>query len=194
MSTRRASAVARLTLLLAALGACSEDAATAFPEEDASPDDAPTFDVPTDAGLDAGTDRGPGTDNPAPVDRRATTETTVCPASCAASADCDPCRTPDTPSTVQYCCLSGLCVSMTGMCPASTDGGPADSMPSDAPGDGGDAPSVDDADPTDDVPDPADDTGAPPDDVGPPSDLGGDAGAGDAGDATAAMDAADAGG
>ena len=200
MTTRRAPFL-RLALVLTALGACSEDAAMSFPEEDASDQDAPTFDVPTtDTGLDAGTDRGAATDTPARD--RAATETTICPASCGASADCDPCRTADTPSTVQYCCLSGLCVSMTGTCPASTDGGPGDAMPTDGPGDGGgdggDGAGTDDMpDPTDDAP--ADDTGMlPPDDVGPASDLGGDAATGDAatgdaatGDAVATMDAAD---
>lgn len=184
-----------LALLVTALGACSDDTMTAFPEEDASPqEDAPAFDIPTtDTGFDAGTDRGSIPDTTPPRDR-GSVETTVCPASCGASSECDPCRTSDTPSTVEYCCISGLCVSMTGTCPAFTDGGPGDAMPSDAAEGGADAPGVDDAaDPTDDAPDPTDDTGTPPSDVGPASDLGGDAASGDAGaaDATATMDAAD---
>lgn len=195
MSTRP-TALQRLSLALVvtALGACSDDTMTAFPEEDANAqEDAPTFDVPvTDAGFDAGTDRGTVTDTTPPRDR-GSVETTVCPASCGASSECDPCRTSDTPSTVQYCCISGLCVSMTGTCPTITDGGPGDAMPSDAAEGGADAPGGDDAvDPTDDAPDPTDDTGTPPDDVGPASDLGGDAASGDgsAADASAPMDAA----
>jgi hypothetical protein len=196
MSTRRsASQPLGLALLVTLLGACSDDTMTAFPEEDASAqEDAPTFDVPsTDTGFDAGTDRGTVPDTTPPRDR-GSVETTVCPASCGASSECDPCRTADTPSTVQYCCISGLCVSMTGTCPAFTDGGPGDAMPSDAAEGGADAPGGDDAvDPTDDAPDPTDDTGTPPADTGPASDLGGDAASGDASaaDATATMDAAD---
>jgi hypothetical protein len=194
MSTRRSAfQPLSLALLVMTLGACGDDTMTAFPEEDASAqEDAPTFDVPsTDTGFDAGTDRGTGTDTSAPRDR-GSVETTVCPASCGASSECDPCRTADTPSTVQYCCISGLCVSMTGTCPAFTDGGPGDAMPSDAAEGGADAPGGDDAaDPTDGAP--GDDAGTPPDDVGPASDLGGDGPSGDASaaDASATMDAAD---
>jgi hypothetical protein len=188
MSTRRTAAL-RLAFVITALSACSDDAMMSFPEEDASDQDAPSFDIPTDTGSDTGTDRG----NDVPVTRdRGNTETTVCPASCGASAECDPCRTADTPSTVQYCCISGLCVSMTGTCPASTDGGPGDADPGDAAEGGADAPSFDDTpDPTHDAPDPTDDGPSPPADAA--SDLGGDAStaidatAGDAtaGDATA---------
>jgi hypothetical protein len=208
MSTRDAF-VRRLALALVvtSIGACSDDAMTSFPEEDASDQDAPTFDIPaTDTGADTGTaDRGTATDNPVSRDR-GTSETTVCPASCSASAECDPCRTSDTPSTVQYCCISGLCVSMTGTCPTITDGGPGDATgdgPSDAAGDGA---AADGADPTDDMPDEPD-AGSPPADVTAASDLGGDAradgaattdrGAVDAStpaDATTAMDATDGGG
>jgi len=186
-----------LALLVTTLGACGDDPTTAFPEEDATPqEDAPAFDIPTtDTGFDAGTDRGPGVDTQPPRDRGNPTETTVCPSSCGASSECDPCRTSDTPSTVQYCCISGLCVSMTGTCPAFTDGGPGDAMPSDAAEGGADAPDpTDDApDPTDDAPDPTDDTGTAPADVGAASDLGGDSSAADArvADAAVSMDAAD---
>jgi hypothetical protein len=201
MSTRR-TFTQRLALafVVTALGACSDDTMTAFPEEDASDQDAPSFDIPaTDTGSDTGaTDRGTGTDRPPPRDNGGA-ETSICPASCAASAECDPCRTPDTPSTVQYCCISGLCVSMTGTCPTLTDGGPGDTG-GDAAADGAtDGSPGDDADPTDDMPD--EDTGSPPADVGPASDLGGDARATDGSatdgsatdasvDATASMDAA----
>lgn len=194
MSTRRSAfQPLSLALLVTTLGACSDDTMMAFPEEDASAqEDAPSFDVPSaDTGFDAGTDRGTVTDTTPPRDR-GSVETTVCPASCGASSECDPCRTADTPSTVQYCCISGLCVSMTGTCPAFTDGGPGDAMPSDAAEGGADAPGVDDAaDPTDGAP--GDDAGTPPADVGPASDLGGDGPSGDASaaDASATMDAAD---
>lgn len=184
-----------LALLVMTLGACGDDPTTSFPEEDATPqDDAPAFDIPTtDTGFDAGTDRGPGTDTQPPRDRGTATETSICPSSCGASSECDPCRTSDTPSTVQYCCISGLCVSMTGTCPAFTDGGPGDAMPADAAEGGADAPSGADADPTDDAPDPTDDTGMTPADVGTASDLGGDSSAADArvADAAVSMDAAD---
>lgn len=197
-TTRFALRRLALALLVTSAAACGDDAMTAFPEEDASDQDGPSFDLPaTDNGaVDTGTtDRGTATDTPVIRDRGAS-ETTICPASCAASAECDPCRTDDTPSTVQYCCISGLCVSMTGMCPAGGDGGIGGDAASDAANDGAaDAPSFDD------VPDPGDtgdepDADPPPDDVGPASDLGGDAtpgadGSADAGaDAGAAMDAA----
>ncbi len=196
MSTR-STAFRRLALalLVTTLGACGDDPTTSFPEEDATPqEDAPAFDIPTtDTGFDAGTDRGPGTDTQPPRDRGTATETSICPSSCGASSECDPCRTSDTPSTVQYCCISGLCVSMTGTCPAFTDGGPGDAMPADAAEGGADAPSGADADPTDDAPDPTDDTGMTPADVGTASDLGGDSSAADASvaDAAVSMDAAD---
>ena len=206
MSNRRPLAL-RLAFVFAALGACSGDETdrSAFPDEDASADDAPLgFDVQSaDAPrADAAADRGPVTTDRGFADRGAS-ETTVCPASCTASADCNPCRTADTPSTVSYCCISGLCVSMTGTCPASPgDGGTGDANDGSSPGDAfdpGDTP-----DPTDTPPDPTDDAGPPPDDV--TSDLGGDAATAvdaTAGDATAvdvtldaavAMDAADGGG
>ncbi|MDB4928646.1 MAG: hypothetical protein JWM10_1130, partial [Myxococcaceae bacterium] len=42
----------------------------------------------------------------------------VCPSSCGADVDCGPCRTSSDPDSVRYCCLSGLCISMTGVCPS----------------------------------------------------------------------------
>jgi hypothetical protein len=193
MSNRRTVAL-RLSFIFTALSACSDDTMMSFPEEDASDQDAPSFDIPaTDTGTDTGADRGSVNDVPVTRDRGAA-ETMVCPASCGASAECDPCRTTDTPSTVQYCCISGLCVSMTGTCPTSTDGGPGDAAPSDAAEGGADAPSFDDTpDPVGDVPDPTEDVTEPPVDA--TSDLGRDATASDgatATDATVTMDAADA--
>ena len=119
----RHSLLLRLAFVATALSACSDNTMTSFPEEDASgAEDGPSFDIPrSDASADVGTaDRGTTTDRGTPVDRGTST---VCPASCGASAECDPCRTTDTPPTVAYCCISGLCVSMTGTCPAGNDGG-----------------------------------------------------------------------
>ena len=49
----------------------------------------------------------------------------ACPSSCGSDIDCNPCRTSSDPATVRYCCLSGLCISMTGVCPSGmmTPGG-----------------------------------------------------------------------
>lgn len=193
----RAHHLLRLGLIFGLLGACGDDTSNAFPpESDASTtEDVPTFDVPQmDTGaVDTGTvDRGSPTDTQR-VDRGPTPDRGGgdCPASCTTSAECDPCRTADTPDTVQYCCISGLCVSMTGACNVPGDVPSADSMGSDA-SEGGS--------PFDDVPDPDD---APEEDTGtpPPVDAGSETGTGaetgadggsDAGmDATAAaMDAA----
>jgi hypothetical protein len=48
----------------------------------------------------------------------------VCPSSCGADVDCNPCRTSSDPESVRYCCLSGLCISMTGVCPSTMMGTP----------------------------------------------------------------------
>lgn len=154
------------------LGACGDDPADAFPEEDGSAaEDAPTFDVPTmDAGNDVGTvDRG--TTDTQRVDRGPAPDRGGgdCPASCTTSAECDPCRTADTPDTVRYCCISGLCVSMTGSCSVPGDVPMSDGTGDAAEGgDPSDAPDLDDAS-SDDAGDK--DAGTPP-----PVDADGDAG------------------
>lgn len=194
----RASHLLRLGLIFGLLGACGDSGGDAFPpEQDGSAtEDAPTFDVPTmDSGVvDTGTvDRGAPVDN-GRVDRGPTPDRGGgdCPASCTASAECDPCRTADTPDTVQYCCISGLCVSMTGACNVPGDVPPGDSTPGDA-SEGG-TPGGDGGDPFDDAPDPDD---APDEDAGtpPPVDAGSEAGTGaetgaDGGSDAGSMDAA----
>ncbi|MDO9015498.1 MAG: hypothetical protein Q8S73_13800 [Deltaproteobacteria bacterium] len=51
----------------------------------------------------------------------------ACPSSCGTDLDCNPCRTSSDPDSVRYCCLSGLCISMTGICPSTLpDGGFSD--------------------------------------------------------------------
>ncbi len=47
--------------------------------------------------------------------------TPVCPATCGFDSDCNPCRSPSDPGTVNYCCTSGMCVYRTTTC------GPIDS-------------------------------------------------------------------
>jgi len=161
----RASHLLRLGLMVTMLGACGDDTSNVFPEEDASPaEDAPTFDVPSmDSGNDVGTvDRG--TTDIQRVDRGPTPDRGGgdCPASCTTSAECDPCRTADTPDTVRYCCISGLCVSMTGSCSVAGDGGGGTDGSSDAAeGGGADAPDFDDV-PEDDAGDKDADTPPPP--------------------------------
>ncbi len=143
------------------LGACGDDPAGAFPEEDAQTEDAPTFDIPTmDAGNDVGTvDRGTPPVDRGTVDRGGGN----CPASCTTSAECDPCRTGDTPDTVRYCCISGLCVSMTGSCTVAGDGGTPDGM-----GDAAEGGSPTDGPDLDDAPDPDDGSGGDKDVATPP--------------------------
>lgn len=193
----RATSFLRLGLVVCALGACSEDPENSFPpESDASAEDtsSPMFDVPTDLGTsttDRGTtDRGNTTERPPAVDRGGGD----CPASCTTSAQCDPCRTADTPDSVQYCCISGLCVSMTGSCTVSGDVPTGDTSSDASEGGAPDSSGIgDDAPDLDDVPE--DDTGEPP-----PVDAGSDAGtstpadaATDAGSSMDAAAAADAG-
>ena len=43
----------------------------------------------------------------------------MCPSACSRDLDCDPCRTSSDPVSVRYCCLSGLCISMSGVCPST---------------------------------------------------------------------------
>lgn len=152
---QRSSFLRALSLCLGVLVGCgADDPSMAFPEDDAQVEDGamvevdagevPSFDVPgMDRGnptLDVGTDRGGG-----PVDTGSvsTDRGTVmaCPSACSADIDCDPCRTSTDPSTVRYCCLSGLCISMTGVCPGGmmmppgdggTDGGADGGLPTDA--------------------------------------------------------------
>ncbi len=154
------------------LGACGDDATDVFPEEDANTaEDAPTFDVPTmDAGNDVGTaDRG--TSDTQRVDRGTVDRGGGdCPASCTTSAECDPCRTADTPDTVRYCCISGLCVSMTGSCSVGGDGGTPDGT-----GDAAEGGSPTDGPDLDDAPDPDDGSGGDKDVATPPVDAGSDA-------------------
>ena len=126
------------------MGCGGNDPSMSFPEDDAAAvdetatiDDAgtPTFDV---GSRDSGTtpvfdipvtDRGSTTtDTGTSTDRGTVTPTDrgtvmACPSACTADVDCDPCRTSSDPSTVRYCCLSGLCISMTGACPTSMTGG-----------------------------------------------------------------------
>ena len=171
---QRSSFLRALSLCLGVLVGCgADDPSTAFPEDDAAVEDgavvemdageSPSFDVP---GLDRGTtldtgsvttDRGGSTDNGSvstdrggPVDTGSvsTDRGTVmaCPSSCGSDIDCDPCRTASDPSTVRYCCLSGLCISMTGVCPGGMtmppggdggtggDGGADGGLPTDAAG------------------------------------------------------------
>jgi len=156
---RRSSFLRAISLCLLGLtvGCGAEDPATMFPDEDGSIIDTdtgeesdagavPSFDIPVaDAGnpsFDSGTpvDRGvTPTDRGTPVDTGVVTPTdrggpVMCPSSCSADLDCDPCRTSSDPDSVRYCCLSGLCISMTGVCPST--GGPTPG--SDGGGAGGD--------------------------------------------------------
>ncbi len=156
---RRSSFLRAISLCLLGLtvGCGAEDPATMFPDEDGQVDtdvgeetDAgalPSFDIPgVDTGnpsFDAGTpvDRGvTPTDRGGPVDNGVVTPTdrggpVMCPSSCSADLDCDPCRTSSDPDSVRYCCLSGLCISMTGVCPSMGGGGGSDG--GGAGGDGG---------------------------------------------------------
>ncbi len=180
----------RLVAVTSALAACGGDDTSAFaPEGDASAADVGTPDDVTTT-VDAVVDV-PRVDTGA-VDRPGTDGQGVCPASCTSTADCAPCRTPDQPSTVQYCCISGLCISMTSTCATV----PTDAPSPDALGDGAgaEAATSDGATGLDDVTGPGDDASTPPDDVPvkPPADAGSDdlgGAAGDAGDAGASGDA-----
>lgn len=106
--------------------------------EETDAGEVPTFDIPGvdtgnpsfDAGtpdrggpVDTGTDRGTDTGSVTPTDRGGPV---MCPSSCSADLDCDPCRTSSDPDSVRYCCLSGLCISMTGACPSTMMGGGGD--------------------------------------------------------------------
>lgn len=155
---QRSSFLRALSLCLGVLVGCgADDPSMAFPEDDAAVEqdgavvemdagEIPSFDVPgIDTGnpsFDVGTDRGtPRVDTGSTTDRGTTPVDTgtistdrgspmACPSSCGTDLDCNPCRTSSDPDTVRYCCLSGLCISMTGVCPSGmpmpgTDGGGA---------------------------------------------------------------------
>lgn len=162
---QRSSFLRALSLCLGVLAGCgADDPSMVFPEDDAQVEEdgavpemdageIPSFDVP---GVDLGNptlDTGNPVDTGGPVDTGTTdrggpVDTGVivtdrggpaaCPSSCGSDIDCNPCRTSSDPDSVRYCCLSGLCISMTGVCPsemmmppggdggASGDGGGAD--------------------------------------------------------------------
>ncbi len=148
---QRSSFLLALSLCLGVVMGCgADDPSMAFPEDDAAVADdtaivemdagvVPSFDVPVldrgNATLDIPIDRGSRVDTGTSTDRGGPVDTGVvptdrggpvaCPSSCTADLDCDPCRTSSDPSTVRYCCLSGLCISMTGVCPSGmmTGGG-----------------------------------------------------------------------
>ncbi len=115
----------------------------------------PTFDVPTDNTVvpDVPEIDAPRPDVTTPVDRPITTDRVtptdtappgMCPSSCRATSDCDPCRTAGDPGN--YCCISGLCLYMTGACSAPVpDGGTSPGDGGGAPGDGGGDGGLDDA-------------------------------------------------
>jgi hypothetical protein len=142
---QRSSFLRALSLCLVVIVGCgADDPSMVFPEDDAAVDadgtvvemDAgalPSFDVPVaDVGnptpdrgtptVDTGTDRG---NTVVDTGSTSTDRGTVmaCPSSCGSDLDCNPCRTSSDPSSVRYCCLSGLCISMTGACPSEMMGG-----------------------------------------------------------------------
>jgi hypothetical protein len=149
---QRSSFLRALSLCLGVLVGCgADDPSMAFPEDDAAvgedgavvemdAGELPSFDVPgIDRGtptLDVGIDRGGPVDTGSSTDRGTTPVDTgvistdhgspvACPSSCGSDVDCNPCRTSSDPDTVRYCCLSGLCISMTGVCPSGMPmGGP----------------------------------------------------------------------
>lgn len=142
---QRSSFLRALSLCLGVLVGCgADDPSMAFPEDDAAVEqdgavvemdagEVPSFDVP-------GVDRGnPTLDTGNPVDRGRPVDTgttdrggpvdtgvivtdrggpVACPSSCGSDIDCNPCRTFSDPDSIRYCCLSGLCISMTGACPS----------------------------------------------------------------------------
>ena len=155
----RGTVFLRFVLLGSLLVGCGDDPVPSFTPEDVSeegvedasddtgfPDfDVPEFDNPTPPDLtsppDQSTppaDRSVTPDQSTPPPDRSVTPTDnppagMCPASCRADGDCNPCATPGDPGN--YCCISGLCLYMTGACMApAPDGGTA---PADGGGDGG---------------------------------------------------------
>jgi hypothetical protein len=158
----------RFVLLGSILAGCGDDPVPSFTPEDASdeaapkdatddigppPDfDVPQFDNPTPPDLTSPPDTTPpppdrsmppADTTPPPPDRSVAPDAVspgMCPSSCRADGDCNPCATPGDPGN--YCCISGLCLYMTGACKApAPDGGTTSPDGGDggggAPGDGG---------------------------------------------------------
>jgi len=155
----RGTVFLRFVLLGSLLAGCGDDPVPSFTPEDVSEESAedasddtvlPDFDVPefdnqTPPDLtpprDRSTpppDRSVTPDAPTPPPDRSVAPPDnppagMCPASCRADGDCNPCATPGDPGN--YCCISGLCLYMTGACMApAPDGG---SGPGADGGDGG---------------------------------------------------------
>lgn len=159
----RGTVFLRLVFLGVMLAGCGDDPVPSFTPEDVAEDtgadasddtgtdfDVPEFDLPTQPDLPSAPDlpstpdqsttpdrSTPVDTTPPPPDRSTPPDTStpgMCPASCRADGDCNPCATPGDPGN--YCCISGLCLYMTGACMApAPDGG---SSSGDGGGDGGD--------------------------------------------------------
>ena len=159
---QRTTFLRALPLCLGVLMGCGADDPTmAFPDDDAAvvddtvtttdPDAGPlpTFDVPeldhgnpTVLDVPASVDRGVTVDRGTVVDNGVVSTdhggTMACPSSCSADDNCAPCRTSTDPASLRYCCLSGLCISMTGACPTTMGGGGTDGGGGGGDGGGGD--------------------------------------------------------
>jgi hypothetical protein len=155
----RGTVFLRLVFLGVMLAGCGDDPVPSFTPEDvaeeegvdASDDigsdfDVPEFDLPSQPDQPAPPDLTSPPDTTPPADRSMPPDTTrpppdsapmgMCPASCRADGDCNPCATPGDPGN--YCCISGLCLYMTGACMAPPpDGGSSGGDAGDSGGGGG---------------------------------------------------------